>query len=215
MDYVRIKASLISSINYLRKHLYDSPADNPTNVPKVTPDGTMVKTVNQVAALMNTDIKTASLYICQDPNADIFLKTIAKNNIKPGIFVAPDDAYLPVLNKVEDILTNNIDTKRIRMVRTAAGVRKFSQPQGSIIVTDGQAPLDGLVALPNDVPGFEKIAARNGAIFYVGNAGKNKWVVYDPQNQQALHVAKTQIEGFQWLNNFVGGTRLIKPKAKK
>jgi len=102
------------------------------------------------------------------------------------------------------------ETKVMRIVRTVGGARRFGQPKGSIIVRDGQNPLDALVALPNDREGYEKVADQDGNVYYVGfvkdNKGNEKWIVESGQSGEALHAEDTAEDIFAWLNTQVGGS---------
>src|SRR5688500_1820865 len=99
MDYLTINAKVIEGINYLYKHLYDNPAQNPTNVPKIGPNGKEITETKQISSILGVNKKIAAIYVLQDPNASIELKSSAREVINPGIFVASDDAFMPVIHK--------------------------------------------------------------------------------------------------------------------
>ena len=207
MDYIKLSPELVSGLNWLYKHLLDDPAKNPTNTPKITPNGTEVKTLSQVSKIMGVDTNIAAHFVLQDPNANETLKTEAKEVAFPGVYLSDQDSFDPVLHQAYEITTKDVsalEQKRIRMVRTVSGVRRFRQGRGSIIVTDGEPPLNALVALPNDVRGYEKVASKGGRIFYVGHEN-GKWVVRDPRIKDAIFRGGSEEEAFRWLNKEVGG----------
>lgn len=68
-----------------------------------------------------------------------------------------------------------LDEKTIRRVRTAAGVRRFGQPIGTVIVADGT--LKNLKTVESDYEGYEKYT-RKGKPVYTRKEG-NKYVAYD------------------------------------
>ena len=207
MDFITLSPEIVSRIHYLHKHLFDNPIDNPTNVPKISPIGTEIKDLGQLSRIMGVDKIVTAHYVLQDPSASAELKTQAKEVSRPGIYHADEDAFEPIMHQEHDIDTKHIqdsEQKRIRMVRTVSGVRRFRQKRGSIIVTDGEPPLNGLVALPNDVRGYEKVASRNGRVFYVGHE-IDKWVVRDPQTRDTIFKGDSEEAAFRWLNQKVGG----------
>lgn len=216
MNYLTIDAKSIEAINFLYKHLFDDPAQNPVNIPKITPNGIEVTNIKQLSSLLGVDTNTASYYVIQDPTSPNELKSQAKEVINPGIFVASDDAYLPVTHKAYEIMHNPhiVEEKRIRMVRTISGVRRFKQRAGSIIVNDGESPLDALTALKNDVPGYEKVGSKSGGVFYVGRE-KGKWVVRDPLNGTIIHSGDKEEDTYKWLNTHAGGSETTSSEGKK
>lgn len=205
MEKVTLSAKTVESINYLYKHLFDQP--KPTSVPKFSPMGEQVTQVKDISAMMGIDKKVAAVYVLQDPAASSELKEDAREVLNPGIFVASDDVYLPVVHKAYDIISNpfTVEEKRIRMVRSVAGVRRFQQDRGSIIVDDGEPPLDALIALDNDIPGYEKIGDKSGHVYYIGRE-EGGWVVRDPSSGQVIHRGGTEQDSFRWLNQKAGGT---------
>ena len=50
----------------------------------------------------------------------------------------------------------------IRRVRTPAGVKKYGQPIGSIIVRDGEPPLANLTAIDEVYEGIESVKGSDG-----------------------------------------------------
>lgn len=63
-----------------------------------------------------------------------------------------------------------LDEKIIRRVRTAAGVRRFNQPIGSVIVSDGK--LSNLKTVESEYEGYDKYTRGGKAIYVHKNGGK-------------------------------------------
>lgn len=96
---------------------------------------------------------------------------------------------------------DEMETKVVRHVRTAAGVRRFNQPIGSVIVRDGESPLDGLQAVANDFPGWQKLHGNDGNDYYVGkDAGT--WVATDADDYEVVR-ANTEEDVYHALNKHV------------
>lgn len=179
MASIIISANILNDLSFLSKHLLDDPKTDYTKLPLVSADGSNIVDIKTLAAVMNVTDTIASVYATQDPSAS---------------------------NELKQDAINHIDQKWIRMVRTPAGVRKFKQKQGSIIVDDGEEPLDAITALPNDVPGYEKIADKNGVVYYVGNEN-GKWSVRTIAGNTAatLYSGDSLEDSLYWLNSRAGG----------
>lgn len=96
------------------------------------------------------------------------------------------------------------EVKAIKFVRTVAGMRKYQQDKGSIIIRDGAQPLDALVAMPNDIAGYEKVSDKNGNDYYIGREGQG-WVIRNPQSGEIMNTTAREEDAFAWLNEKVGG----------
>jgi hypothetical protein len=70
------------------------------------------------------------------------------------------------------------ESKGIRRVRTAAGVRRFGQPMGSVIIADGK--LKNLKTVESDFEGYEKYTSR-GKTYYTHKKG-DKFEALDPDD---------------------------------
>jgi hypothetical protein len=215
MDKILLEASIVEKLHYLHKHLFDNPLENPTNVPKIGPNGKEIVKIGQIANILGVNRKIAAHYVLQDPNASKELKIDAKEVLEPGIYISADDSYLPVLHQAYSILNKPLNTQKkgIRLVRTTNGVRRYRQKQGTIIIRDGESPLDALTALPNDVPGYEKLSDKDGNVYYIGNEN-GSWVVRDPKNNTIVFAGESEEESFTWLNREVGGKARSSSKEK-
>lgn len=69
-----------------------------------------------------------------------------------------------------DAKGEGVEKKAVRHVRTAAGVRRFGQPLGSVIVGDGKNPLKNLKEVESEYDGFNKYKAR-GKTYYTHKNG--------------------------------------------
>ena len=124
----------------------------------------------------------------------------------PGVYVPADDAYLPAYTTAINIgkLYQNNDTKVIKIVRTVSGMRRYQQDKGSIIIRDGEAPLDAITAVANDIPGYEKVVDGSGNVFYVGSENGG-WVIRNPKTNELMHTTYSEEDAFIWLNKLAGG----------
>jgi hypothetical protein len=215
MTKIVLNADIVSKMNFLYKHLLDDPAQNPTTTPKVDPLGNEIKSIKQVASILGVEPRIAGFYVLQDPTAAPSLKEMAREAVVPGIYVAPEDGFIPVLHKARTILSGDIDKKSVRIVRTVAGSRKYGQPLGAVILRDGNQTLNNITALPNDVPGFQKMQDKAGTIYYVGRRAGTYYVI-DPAQDKILHTAKVEQGAYNWLNDHAGGgVQGTKPKKAK
>jgi 2'-5' RNA ligase len=82
-----------------------------------------------------------------------------------------------------------LDEKVIRRVRTAAGVRRFGQPMGSVIVGDG-AKLSNVRTVDSEYEGYQKYEVR-GKPVYVAREG-SKYVAYDADDNVISSDAKEE-----------------------
>lgn len=200
MVSVEFSAKMMESLHFLEKHLLSDPR---FTVPRIDSDGNEIKTLSALSLAMGVDLDTAAAYALQGKtNED--LKTAAQAHLIPAVDFTPLEDYGYALDKVKRILAGNVESKGVRMVRTVSGARRFQQPKGSIITDDDSPPLDALVALTNDVPGYEKIGDQSGNVFYVGQEN-GEWVIRDPLTNAVIHKAPDESDALQWLNAKVGG----------
>ena len=177
-------------------------------LPKYTVDGQDIATVKQLSNAMGIDEDVAALYGLVHGNGEL----------KEESYTLLTDKFrfrnLTVSDYIEKIIQT--ESKRVRLVRTVLGARRFSQPRGSIIVTDGEAPLNNLRALPNDVRGYDKLTDSKGRIFYVGEEA-NRWVVRAPGQHDPIFVGDADKDVYRWLNNAVVDkpTKPAKGRKKK
>lgn len=80
-------------------------------------------------------------------------------------------------------MTATMEEKVVRRVRTPAGVRRFGQPIGSVIVRDGV--LNRLTDMITDYPGWAKYQGADGKRYYVGKS-RNKWVATDENDYEVV-----------------------------
>lgn len=172
-------------------------------LPKYTIDGEPISSVKELAAAMGVDTKVAAVYAIshKEFNAEAFDILVDSQTFK----------NLTVDQYIYKIMGMNAESKRVRLVRTVLGARRFSQPRGSIIVTDGQAPMNNIRALPNDVRGYDKVSDSKGRIFYIGEEA-NRWVVRSPRDHRPLFVGDSDRDAYIWLNDAVVGKKPKPPK---
>lgn len=97
-----------------------------------------------------------------------------------------------------------IEYKKVKMVRTASGMRRYGQDKGSIIIKDGEKPLDALTALNNDIQGYEKLGDKNGNTYYIGME-EGRFVVRNPADNSLMFETPNESDAYNWLNKKVGG----------
>lgn len=174
-------------------------------LPKYTLDGDEITSVKELAVAMGVDAKVAALYALERKRIELADEALS-------LLSGPNEMKnLSVERYIREIIGIKPEKKRVRLVRTVLGARRFSQPRGSIIVTDGQAPLDNIMAAPNDVRGYDKVTDSKGRIFYIGEEA-NRWVVRAPGQQEPLFVGDSDRDAYYWLNDAVVGK---KPGKKK
>lgn len=199
-----LSPSMLTAMHYLAKHLGDQNVIR-KNVPKYNLDGEPITSIKELADAMGVDTKVAALYALEHKRAELQDEALEQFN---GFGPMPN---LSVEGYIQKIIRINPEKKRVRLVRTVLGARRFSQPRGSIIVTDGQAPLDNIMAMPNDVRGYDKVTDSKGRIFYIGEEA-NRWVVRAPGQHEPLFVGDSDRDAYYWLNDAVVGK---KPKKAK
>lgn len=97
-----------------------------------------------------------------------------------------------------------LDTKTIRRVRTAAGVRRFGQPIGSVIVGDG-TKLSNLKTVESEYDGFEKYQGPGGKSFYTRKEGSS-FVAYD-ENDNVVGTAGKEDQLLKALDERQGSSK--------
>jgi hypothetical protein len=204
---------MMQSLAFLSKDIL---ADPSFTLPKMTSMGDEVKTVTELASVMGIDSKVAAAYVINSDASDE-LKADAIKTLQTTSESAFAEGIGPVIEYAHKIARKDfIESKRIRMVRNASGSKYFGQPVGSIIVGDGQQPLDAIAAAPNDVPGYEKVVDRQGNPYYIGREG-NRWVVRSGVTKGVLYESDSEhgeIESLTWLNTKLGGAKGEAQKKK-
>lgn len=207
MTSVKFSAKMMQSLVALDKSML---TQSKVTVPQLTSMGDEIKTISELADVMGLDKKIAAAYAIQaDSSAE--LKDDAANILFPGIYNAFEDGYEAIQAYADQIAKKNyIEEKRVRVVRNSQGESYFKQPAGSIIVGAGNQPLDALIALKNDVAGYQKVSDKHGNVYYVGNEN-GQWVVRSGASRQILyHEAGKdgQRQSLYWLNSKVGGSSM-------
>jgi HK97 family phage portal protein len=146
------------------------------------------------------------------------------DTLKPESFDRPDwiiqlseKIVARVIVSVDGVLSSFVDdveTKRIRFVRTVSGVRRFGLDKGSIIVDDNVQPLDALRAVTNDIRGYEKVADSSGNAYYVGKEN-GVYVARNPLDNSIMYQDADERAVFEWLNKKVGGSSIHDPNGSK
>jgi hypothetical protein len=85
----------------------------------------------------------------------------------------------------------------VRHVRTPAGVRRFNQPIGSVII--GKGRLKNLTAMDSDYPGWSKYQGGDGNRYYVG-LHRRKWYATD-EDDNILFEGNNEVEVTSALNS--------------
>lgn len=185
-------ARMMSALSYLSKDI----VANTKSLPKVTVNGEEIVNLKQLSGAMGVDTETAALYVLDQKSHPLMGEAIAQ--FEPDYFEKADiDGY------VRKILNMKPGTKRVRLVQTILGARRFGQPRGSIIVDDGEEPLKNIRVVLSKVPGYDAVADQKGRIFYIGEEA-NRWVVRDPNNPKIkLYEGKDEKEVYRWLDNYV------------
>lgn len=200
---LELTPQLLTSMNYLAKNIgKELPVKS---VPRYNFDGEEISELKQLAVVMGIPESVASLYAMRDGTPELKAQ---------GLEYVTDNVLfrnLSVNEYIQKILSTDVEKKKVRLVRTVLGARRFSQPRGSIIVTDGEAPLNNIRALPNDVRGYDKLTDSKGRVFYIGEEA-NRWVVRAPGQHKPLFYGDSDKDAYYWLDNAVVGK---KPKAKK
>lgn len=101
-----------------------------------------------------------------------------------------------------------IEEKVVRHVRTPAGVARFKQPIGSVIVAKGR--LNNIMEIDSEYDGWDKYRTNHGE-FYVGK-DRGKWVVTDPSDND-LSSHASQERALEWLDDYASGP-MTKPASK-
>ena len=115
-------------------------------VPRYLHTGEEVKSVEEAAAVMNVDDETAALYVME--------------------------SNTPLHVQLKEDAEVFLESKVVRHVRTPAGQRRFDQPIGSIIVRDGESPLNNI-----------RVVGKNGDWMLVeGQDGTRYDAGYDSDN---------------------------------
>lgn len=93
--------------------------------------------------------------------------------------------------------------KVVRHVRTPAGVARFKQPIGSVIVGKGRK-LDAIKEIDSEYIGWNKYKGKDRREYYVGKE-KGKYVVTTPKDEDLSSHDKEE-EALDWLNKHAGGS---------
>lgn len=93
--------------------------------------------------------------------------------------------------------------KVVRHVRTPAGVARFKQPIGSVIVGKGRK-LDAIKEIDSEFIGWNKYKGKDKKDYYVGKE-KGKYIVTTPSDEDLSSHNKEE-EALDWLNTHAGGT---------
>ena len=202
---VELSPRMLTAMHYLAKHLGET-KPSVKELPKYTVDGEPITSVKELATSMGVDTRVAALYALQNKRDELQEEALGQFSRFGHIQNLSIDGYIAKITRIKP------ETKRVRLVRTVMGARRFSQPRGSIIVTDGEAPLDNLAAMPNDVRGYDKVTDSKGRIFYIGEEA-NRWVVRAPGQHEPLFIGDSDRDAYYWLNNAVVGKKPPK-KAK-
>lgn len=115
-----------------------------------------------------------------------------------------------LLERIEDI----VELKLVRHVRTPAGVRRYKQPIGSIIVGGGV-----LKNISTETPvhaGWTLVSTDDGQEYDIGqpNGPNGGWVVYRAESTKPLHTGTSEEEVLKWLDKHVDKPSKPKPKPK-
>ena len=96
---------------------------------------------------------------------------------------------------------SELEVKAVRRVRTPAGVKRYGQPIGSIIIGGGKgSPLKNLTLQDSEYAGLDKVKTSKGKTFYVGKYdGDDQFTVNTPEDD-LVHSADTLEDAFRWLD---------------
>jgi hypothetical protein len=203
---VEFSPRMMRSLSYLQRNLTNDVL-TAKDLPKVNADGSEIVTLKQLQTAMGVDIATAAVYVLQAKGHPLALE--AEEQFGVDYF-----GLASIENYTKKILDMQPGTKRVRLVQTILGARRFGQPRGSIIVDDGQEPLRNIRILVSDVPGYDKVADQTGRVYYIGEEA-NRWVVRDPTNPKIkLFEGKSDKDAYRWLDEYVSGKRKA-PRKKK
>ena len=183
-------ARMMTSLSYLSSHLLE-PEVSSKALPNVNADGELIDNLKSLSVALGVDEQTAALYVLD--TKDHNLSEVAVSQFQPDYFGSSTiDSY------VKRIVTGT-EVKRVRLVRSILGSRRFGQPRGTIIVNDGEEPIKNLIAVANDVPGYDKVADYSGRYYYIGEE-RGRWVVRVPGQKDPAHFAKDEKEAYYWLD---------------
>lgn len=114
--------------------------------------------------------------------------------------------------------------EKIQRVRTQAGVAKYKQPIGTIIVADGALPNLRFDDAAGTDEGWSRITDQSGLLQYdlawFDDEDESQGVaVFEAGKTTSLYVGKSEDDTLQWLNGYVGNkkpaTAKPKPRPKK
>lgn len=95
------------------------------------------------------------------------------------------------------------EVKSVRHVRTQAGVRRFNQPIGSIIVRDRK--LRHLTSLEPEYDGWDRAKGSDGKTYSVGQDDDGKWIATIGDSWDAVVTARSEDEVWDALDSHAGG----------
>lgn len=104
--------------------------------------------------------------------------------------------------------------KVVRHVRTEAGVQKYKQPIGSVIVADGV--LSHLKSVETDYPGWAKLEDSKGRSYYIGKY-EGRWSVADKDDNELWSGGGTDEDeegAYKWLNLFVQDPKSVEASTE-
>lgn len=109
-------------------------------------------------------------------------------------------------------LLAGVEFKRVRVIRTQEGARRYGKPIGSIIGGNGEHH-EHLTMGPGVFKGFETVTGKDGQKYDVGfDEDTNKWVATLHNSWHDVTAGGSEDEVYRNLNNHVGGK--IAPKKK-
>lgn len=101
---------------------------------------------------------------------------------------------------VED--DDDFESKVVRHVRTPAGVRRFGQPIGSIIVRDS-VRLPHIEIMDTDFPGWEMVRGKDGEKYYIGKYQGEKFYTGTTLDDKEVVRADTEDDVYEALDEYV------------
>lgn len=133
--------------------------------------------------------------------ANRYLKQLSKDPTIPYGLKRQLDRYLKGIELKDriDSITGGIEVKLVRHVRTPAGQRRYDQPIGTVITSDG--PLKNLVTEQAFDPAWRRIGTEGSDQKYdVGQPKGKDWYVYRDGEDKPIHKAKDEEEALKWLD---------------
>lgn len=97
-----------------------------------------------------------------------------------------------------------VESKAIRRVRTPAGVRRYQQPIGSIIIRD--VPMSNLTLGTPRYEGWDMVRGRDGNDYEIGQNDDGNWIVTTGNTWDPVITADTEEAAYRALDSHVGGS---------